>query len=57
MNLEGGQLATCWRPREPCTCLSFAAAWFPGGSSGMARLEAACSTLELRDQRRSNVAM
>ena len=52
-----GGVVNWWRPREPSTCRSFAIAWFPGRSSGMARLEAASSTLELRDQRRSNVAM
>ena len=46
-----------WRPAEPCTCRSFAAACSAGGSGGLTRLEAACGTLELRDERRSNVAM
>ena len=53
---DGGE-ATWWRPREPCTRWSFAIAWRPGRSSGMVELLAASSTLELRDQRRSNVAM
>ena len=52
-----GGVVNWWRPREPSTCRSFASACSAGGSSGMARLEAASSTLELRDQRRSNVAM
>ena len=52
-----GRVATWWRPAEPCTCRSFAAACSAGGSGGPARLEAACGTLELRDERRSNVTM
>ena len=52
-----GRVANWWRPSEPCTCRCFAAAWSAGGSSGTARLEAACGTLELRDQRRSNIAI
>ena len=52
-----GRVATWWRPAEPCTSRSFAAACSAGGSGGMARLEAAWGTLELRDERRSNVAM
>ena len=55
-DVKGG-VATWWRPAEPCTCRSFAAAWCAGGSSGAARLVAACGTLELRVERRSNVAM
>ena len=54
---DDGRVATWWRPAEPCTCRSFAAAWTAGGPSGAARQEAACGTLELRDERRSNVAM
>ena len=54
---DDGRVATWWRPAEPCTCRSFAAACSSGGSGGAARLEAACGTLELRDERRSNVAM
>ena len=52
-----GGLAIWWRPAEPSTCRSFAAAWCAGGSSGAARQEAACGTVELRDERWSNVAM
>ena len=52
-----GMVATWWRPSEPCKCRSFAAACSAGGSGGMARLEAAWGTLELRGERRSNVAM
>jgi len=48
---------TWWRPAEPCTCWSFAAACSAGGSGGLARLEAAWGTLELRDERRSSLAM
>ena len=55
-DVKGG-LAIWWRPAEPSTCRSFAAAWCAGGSSGAARQEAACGTVELRDERRSNVAM
>ena len=55
-DVDGG-VATWWRPAEPCTCRSFATAWSAGGSSGAARQEAACGTFELRDERRSNVAM
>ena len=44
---DGGE-ATCWRPAEPSTRWSFADSCSAGGSSGMARLEAASSTLELR---------
>ena len=54
---DDGRVATWWRPAEPCTCRSFAAACSAGGSGGPARLEAACGTLELRDELRSNVAM
>ena len=54
---DDGGVATWWRPAEPSTCRSFAAAWSAGGSSGPARLVDACGTLELRDERRSNVAM
>ena len=52
-----GMVATWWRPSEPCMCRSFAAACSAGGSGGMARLEAAWGTLELRVERRSKVAM
>ena len=52
-----GGVATWWRPREPSTCRSFAAAWFPGRSSGMVELLAASSILDLRIERRGNVAM
>ena len=55
-DVKGG-LGIWWRPAEPCTCRSFAAAWCAGGSSGAARQEAACGTVELRVERRSNVAM
>ena len=55
-DVDGG-VATWWRPAEPCTCRSFAAACSAGGFGGAARQEAACGTLELRDERRSNVAM
>ena len=51
-----GMVATWWRPSEPCTSRSFAAACSAGGSGGMARLETAWGTLELRFERRSNVA-
>ena len=54
---DDGRVATWWRPAEPCTCRSFAAACSAGGSGGLTRLEAACGTLELRDERRSNVGM
>ena len=54
---DDGGVATWLRPAEPSTCRSFAAAWSAGGPSGAARQEAACGTLELRDERRSNVAM
>ena len=53
---DGGE-ATCWRPAEPSTRWSFAAAWFPGRSSGMVELLAASSILDLRIERRGNVAM
>ena len=52
-----GGVVNWWRPREPSTCRLFASACSAGGSSGMVELLAASSTLELRDQRRSNVAM
>ena len=54
---DDGGVATWWRPAEPSTCRSFAAAWSAGGPSGAARQEAACGTFELQDERRSNVAM
>ena len=54
---DDGRVATWWRPAEPCTCRSFAAACSAGGSGGLTRLEAACGTLELQDERRSNVVM
>ena len=57
MDDDDGRVATWWRPSEPWMCWSFAAACSAGGSGGMARLEAAWGTLELRDERRSNVAM
>ena len=57
MDDDDGMVATWWRPAEPCTCWSFAAACSAGGSGGLARLEAAWGTLELRDERRSSVAM
>jgi hypothetical protein len=57
MDDDDGRVATWWRPAEPCTCWSFAAASSAGGSGGLARLEAAWGTLELRDERRSGVAM
>jgi hypothetical protein len=57
MDDDDGMVATWWRPAEPCTCRSFAAASSAGGSGGLARLEAAWGTLELRDERRSSVAM
>ena len=57
MDDDDGMVATWWRPAEPCTCWSFAAACSAGGSGGMARLEAAWGTLELRVERRSKVAM
>ena len=52
---DDGRVATWWRPAEPCTSRSFAAACSAGGSGGMARLKAAWGTLELRGERRSNV--
>ena len=57
MDDDDGRVAAWWRPSEPCTCRSFAAACSAGGSGGIARLEAAWGTLELRDERRSSVAM
>ena len=57
MDDDDGMVATWWRPSEPCMCRSFAAACSAGGSGGMARLEAAWGTLELRVERRSKVAM
>ena len=57
MDDDDGMVATWWRPSEPCTSRSFAAACSAGGSGGMARLEAAWGTLELRVERRSKVAM
>ena len=57
MDDDDGMVATWWRPSEPCMCRSFAAACSAGGSGGMARLETAWGTLELRVERRSNVAM
>jgi hypothetical protein len=56
MDDDDGMVATWWRPAEPCTCWSFAAACSAGGSGGMARLEAAWGILELRVERRSKVA-
>ena len=55
-DVKGG-VTIRWRPAEPCTCRSFAAACSAGGSGGMARLGAAWGTLELRVERRSKVAM
>ena len=52
-----GGVVNWWRPREPSTCRSFAIAWFPGRSSGMVELLAASSILDLRIERRGNVAM
>ena len=52
-----GGVATCWRPREPSTRWSIAAACSAGGSSGMVELLAASSILGLRIERRGNVAM
>ena len=52
-----GRVATWWRPAEPYKCRSFAAACSASGSGGMARLETAWGTLELRVERRSKVAM
>ena len=52
-----GRVATWWRPAEPCTSRSFAAACSASGSGGMTRLETAWGTLELRVERRSKVAM
>ena len=52
-----GRVVTCWRPREPSTCRSFAIGWRPGRSSGMVELLAASSILDLRIERRGNVAM
>ena len=57
MDDDDGMVAAWWRPSEPCMCRSFAAACSAGGSCGMARLEAAWGTLELRVERRSKVAM
>ena len=57
MDDDDGMVANWWRPAEPCMCRSFAAACSAGGSGGMARLEAAWGTLELRVERRSKVAM
>jgi len=57
MDDDDGMVATWWRPSEPCMCRSFAAACSAGGSGGLARLEAAWGTLELRDERRSSLAM
>ena len=57
MDDDDGMVATWWRPSEPCTSRSFAAACSAGGSGGMARLETAWGTLELRIERRSKVAM
>ena len=57
MDDDDGRVPTWWRPAEPCMCRSFAAACSAGGSGGMARLEAAWGTLELRVERRSKVAM
>jgi hypothetical protein len=57
MDDDDGMVANWWRPAEPCMCRSFAAACSAGGSGGMTRLEAAWGTLELRDERRSKVAM
>ena len=53
----GGGVVTCWRPREPSTRWSIAAACSAGGSSGMVELLAASSILDLRIERRGNVAM
>ena len=52
-----GRVATCWRPAGSCTSRSFAAAWSAGGYGGPDGLETAWGTLELRFERRSNVAM
>ena len=52
-----GRVATWWRPAEPCTRWSIAATCLAGGSSGMVELPAASGILELRIERRSNVAM
>ena len=53
---DGGVVNWC-RPREPSTCRSFAIGWRPGRSSGMVELLAASSILDLRIERRGNVAM
>ena len=53
---DDGGVATCWRPAGPCTSRSFAAAWSVGGPGGTDGLETAWGTLELRFERRSNVA-
>ena len=52
-----GGVVNWWRPREPPTCLPFAIGWRPGRSSGMVELLAASSILDLRIERRGNVAM
>ena len=57
MDDDDGMVAAWWRPAEPCMCRSFAAACSASGSGGMARLETAWGTLELRVERRSKVAM
>ena len=53
---DDGGVATCWRPAGPCTSRSFAAARSVGGPGGTDGLETAWGTLELRFERRSNVA-
>ena len=52
-----GGVVNWWRPREPPTCRPFAIGWRPGRSSGMVELLAASSILDLRIERRGNVAM
>ena len=53
---DDGRVATCWRPAGTCTSRSFAAACSVGGPGGSDGLETAWGTLELRFERRSNVA-
>ena len=53
---DESRVATWWRPSEPCTGRAFTAACWAGGSGHLAELQAAWDTLELRVERRCDVA-
>ena len=54
---DDGMVVTWWRPREPSTRWSIAAACSAGGSGGMVELPAASGILELQAERRCDVAI